>query len=167
MTFHSGGGIEKETSQSEWHTAILWTYYDCQIANTYGNQNVLRVRFYTWLLNRDATLTWDNLSKRGRLDLSICILCNNSVEDNMLNCSFSALVWLKTTSLFQLHIDMVEGLEIWARAWVSKEDKGFAMMVASTIYWNLWQERNGRVFENTSHTIDDYVLKFIMIFYSG
>lgn len=54
---------------------------------------------------------------------------------------------------------MTEGLDIWARLRVCKDNLGLVTRMDSAIYCNIWRERNGRIFENTSHTVDIYVFR--------
>lgn len=94
----------------------------------------LKVCFFIWLLAKNANFTSANQMKRGRIRPSMCVLCKNSGEDNqhlMLNYTFSAIVELKSASLFELHIDMSVGSEIWARLRVCKENHRFITMVVS------------------------------------
>ena len=39
-----------------------------------------KVTAFLWLISHSSILTWDNLSKRGFLEPSICLLCGNAEE---------------------------------------------------------------------------------------
>lgn len=45
----------------------------------------LKIRVFLWLLVKEAILIWDNLQKRGWIDLKVCVLCGH--EDDQVSTS--------------------------------------------------------------------------------
>lgn len=77
----------------------------------------------------------------------------------LLNCLCSALVQEKCASLFGMHIDMAKISTAWERTRVWKGNRGLVAIIVAAICQNIWTERNVRIFNNTSHTVDSYVAK--------
>jgi hypothetical protein len=56
----------------------------------------LRIQLFCWLMFENRILTWDNLSKRGLIGPSRCVLCGEreeSLNHLMVDCLFTKEVW--------------------------------------------------------------------------
>ncbi|XP_020086093.1 uncharacterized protein LOC109708688 [Ananas comosus] len=119
----------------------------------------LRVKIFMWLAARNKILTADTLAKRGWVGPSICTLCSRSGESLQhifFYCSYSTTVW---TNLLQHHLTTQRALLAlpgdlptrWNRARISikgrRHRRGFDTLL-TTICWELWKERNKRIFDN-------------------
>lgn len=132
-----------------------------RMAASYGGPSIpSKYIFFMWLLVKNANLTWASLQKRGWEGPSIYVICKNNGYDGqhlILNYSFSTQAWLKCTLLFTLYIDMLEGSDVWAGLRLCKDNRGLVTRIVAAIYWNIWREKNNRIFKNTSHTVDGCV----------
>lgn len=54
---------------------------------------------------------------------------------------------------------MSEGSDISARLKICKSNCGLVIRVVAVICWNIWRERNNKIFNNTSYTVDGCVLE--------
>ena len=55
-----------------------------------------KITLFLWLVTHSSILTWDNLSKRGFVGPSLCILCGEAEEtmNHLLNyCHYIAQIW--------------------------------------------------------------------------
>ncbi len=119
-----------------------------------------RVKLFLWLAVRNRLPTTDFLTKRGWTGPSICYLCNRAeegLEHLLFNCSYSHLVWRRTLLGFQRACTTLLGgngdlATRWTRARVAMDKStrsAFDPCIAATC-WELWKERNYRIFEERS-----------------
>lgn len=54
---------------------------------------------------------------------------------------------------------MLGGSDAWTRLRLCKDNHGLVTRIVATICWNVWRERNDRIFNNTSHTVNDCVFR--------
>lgn len=104
--------------------------------------------FFMWLVTKDAILTCVNLQKRGWVGPNYCVLCKRDSKDGqhlLLNYPYSTLVWLKSASTFGLDIKMSERERILARIQYNKRNYRLATIVTIATCWNIWKERNERI----------------------
>ena len=55
-----------------------------------------KITLFLWLVTHSSILAWDNLSKRGFVGPSICMLCGEAAEtmNHLLNsCPYTAQIW--------------------------------------------------------------------------
>jgi hypothetical protein len=130
--------------------------YEMQFRGTYCTFNTKAIwwvkaeekhRLFVWLLVQNKILTVDRLQVRNWSCDPICRLCDQEPETAQrlcLHCVYAQEVW-----------HLVSG---WSKAggiWLSVEDRRWKharLLAALLIYtcWNLWKERNRRVFEGVS-----------------
>jgi len=113
-------------------------------------------KFFAWLLVQSKILTADKLLARQWPCNPLCPLCNQeqeTAEHLVLHCNFAKLVWEKMEVWTQQLVRPPEnGLEIvdwWQKELAQLPKQTRKTKAAMMIYcaWNLWKERNRRVFE--------------------
>ena len=111
---------------------------------------IMRTKFFAWLLLNDRLNTKDLLKRRNWqvTDDYHCVLCpNRSYEDRMhlfFVCNFSYRIWT------YLQIDWSLGQDIQSTAVQARKDfkQPFFMEVVILACWNIWKQRNGKIFED-------------------
>ena len=121
-----------------------------------------KVKFYLWLLLQNKNWTVDRLQARGWPHNDLCKLCDQEPETAnhlALHCSFAKEVWFQFrdshNAMFAVADESQPVGEWWERlcsASGSREQNRGNMTVAAYIVWNLWKERNQRVFEHKELT---------------
>jgi hypothetical protein len=116
-------------------------------------------KFFTWLLIQSKILMADKLQARNWPCNPVCPLCDQApetAEHISLHCVFLQEVWVLvnawTTGLVQVPSHGV-GLEQWwnsSLAAVVKDQKRRLAGLLMRTAWNIWKERNMRVFEQST-----------------
>ena len=114
-------------------------------------------KFFAWLLVQCEILTADKLAARQWPCNQICVLCNQEQETAahlILHCSFALSVWQKmqiwTQQLVQMPIGYSEIIDWWQKELAQLPKKTRRTKAAFMMYgaWNIWKERNRRIFEH-------------------
>lgn len=112
-------------------------------------------KFFAWLLVQSKILTADKLLARQWPCNPICPLCNQDQEtasDLILHCVFAQQVWGRMFNWTQALVNTPQSgmqiLEWWERELAKLPKKTRKLKAAMMIYtaWNIWKERNRRVF---------------------
>ena len=120
---------------------------------------------------REKVLTADNLQKRGWPHQDQCALCNGPLESCLhlsLLCPFAKAVWNQVLSWEHFDAQLIcptqdpPNLKSWwqeAASKIAKEEKrGFNGLVIYTL-WNIWKERNRRIFNNIQESAMQVALR--------
>uniref|UniRef100_A0A8R7R9R8 Reverse transcriptase zinc-binding domain-containing protein n=1 Tax=Triticum urartu TaxID=4572 RepID=A0A8R7R9R8_TRIUA len=117
-----------------------------------------KVKFYLWLLLQNRNWTADRLQARGWPHNALCSLCDQELETAnhlSLQCSFAKVIWdllrRSTDDLCTAAATATSISEWWehtGRGRGSKDRNKEEMALAAYIVWNLWKERNRRIFEH-------------------
>jgi hypothetical protein len=119
----------------------------------------LNVRFFAWILLRHKILTANNLAKRGWPHDPMCPLCNAAPETPThlcLECPFTQNVWMHLTSHLgrqDLQIAASHTISAWWRRLLhsfDKKQKAKFDRLMLYFWWNIWKERNRRIFQSNS-----------------
>ena len=111
--------------------------------------------FFAWLLVQCKILTADKLAARQWPCNQICVLCNQEQETAahlILHCSFALSVWQKmqiwTQQLVQMPIGYSKIIDWWQKELAQLPKKTRRTKAAFMMYgaWNIWKERNRRIF---------------------
>lgn len=142
--------------------------YDIQFAGTYPVCNTRPIwearvegkhRFFAWLLVQERILTADKLLVRNWPCNPICPLCDQHQESALhlcLNCVYSREVWFLvqnwTEGLVSVPNSETSVEEWWNRALAGQAKEQRRRKASIMIYttWNIWKERNRRVFQQTT-----------------
>ena len=117
-----------------------------------------KTKFFAWLATQNRLWTADRLEKRGRPNCGLCPLCKQSAESVnhlFVHCRYTRRLcdyikdWL---GLHSLHPTQWDGLSI--KSWWSLMTEGptqnrkAAASLTLLTSWEIWNERNDRVFRN-------------------
>ncbi len=118
----------------------------------------LRIKIFLWLAARNRILTADLLAKKGWHRPSICLLCCGNVEDLehlFFRCPYARIVWSRILHGEQrVLLDLLnppgELATRWrrARSSLTGRAKDFVDLCIAATCWELWMERNQRLFNN-------------------
>jgi hypothetical protein len=120
-----------------------------------------KMRFFGWLILHQKTLTAQNLLRRHWPCNWICSLCGEAFEDtnHLFNvCPFFRKVWLMVCQW--QNIPGAQPADDTATWWADLNQlhpKPFKFRVKGSLlatWWNVWLERNRRIFQNISYTED-------------
>jgi len=110
----------------------------------------------------DKILTADNLQKRGWPHHEHCVLCNGPLETGLhlsLLCPFAKAVWSQVLSWENFDVQLPQQdpqcLATWwedVASMVPKQERRTFTGVLIYVVWNLWKERNMRIFKNEHKT---------------
>jgi len=110
----------------------------------------------------------DKLAARQWPCNQICVLCNQEQETAahlILHCSFALSVWQKmqiwTQQLVQMPIGYSEIIDWWQKELAQLPKKTRRTKAAFMMYgaWNIWKERNRRIFEHKEGSPADVMHK--------
>ena len=115
---------------------------------------------FAWIIIQNKILTADNLARRGWPHQTQCVLCNGPLETGQHLCllyPFAQAVWHQVLSWESLDLPqetnptnfvcISDRWETTAKIVHKNQRRDFNSLVIY-IMWNLWKERNQRIFEN-------------------
>eukprot|EP00253_Pinus_taeda_P020669 PITA_20669 len=117
-----------------------------------------KISTFLWLLSHNRVLTWDNLRKRKFEGPSICLNCKQEEETAvhlMQLCPFSRKIWEKVTFRCQKEGRELGHVNNTLRKWPQQPYQSNILntlwqILPGIVMWNLWKERNRRIFKNQS-----------------
>lgn len=122
-----------------------------------------KIKMFVWLVGKKRILTWDRIQKRGFSGPSRCSLCQLDKEDqeHLLNgCSAAQFQWEKTRNLFSTTDrnpqDIIQTLCDWGEGkFKSRIVRRAWNLTAGFNVWNLWKERNSRIFKGKASDLEE------------
>ena len=123
-----------------------------------------KCKFFAWTLSNDKILTADNLAKRGWPHHPLCSLCNQAPETSShlcLMCPYALQTWTRVFSLSNCNIlsrvspqNFSTFMSWWQQASLltPKGDRKNFNGLVIYIVWNIWKERNRRIFQQVELT---------------
>lgn len=128
--------------------------------SVWKNMAPTKVKCFSWLVVRRACLTHEVLQKKGIYIKSRCSLCFEAAETNnhlFLHCKVTNQIWAFFINIAKERWTMPEHtadlLNCWIRKGVSKNQRKWWRTVPACIWWKIWKERNGRIFEGRCNSI--------------
>jgi len=124
-----------------------------------------RCKIFAWILVQDKILTAQNLQKRGWPHQQQCVMCNGPLETSLhlcLICPFAKAVWNQIltwenfTQIQQQQNANPTHIKSWwedVAAKAPRAERRRLNGVAIYTFWNIWKERNRRIFDNRSETV--------------
>ena len=116
----------------------------------------LKISTFLWLVVHNNILTQDNLWKRGFIGPSWCHLCGQEEEtqNHLLNiCPYSSCIWNHNASIMRMSDrnctilkEIIEGYR--SSTFQSPIVNRIRQFLPGFILWNIWKERNGRIFKS-------------------
>ncbi|CAN0920773.1 Putative ribonuclease H protein At1g65750, partial [Linum grandiflorum] len=121
----------------------------------------LKVQCFCWKTFQKKIATLDNLQRRGFQLANRCPLCQIEIEtlDHLfLRCSFSSLVWGNISSRLSMYDPTHSSTREFIAAWkglncLSRFQTAMKVIMHATL-WNLWLERNERIFNDKVSSSD-------------
>jgi hypothetical protein len=129
-----------------------------------------KCRIFAWILLQHKILTADNLAKRRWPHDPMCQLCNAAPETPAhlcLHCPFTQNVWMLLISHIgrsDLQLSSSHAIRSWWRRMrrsFDKKQKAKFDGLLLYFWWNIWKERNRRIFQRTSLGVDAVALLII------
>lgn len=123
-----------------------------------------KCKFFAWTLIQDKILTADNLASRDWPHHDTCTLCNGPLETSQhlcLLCPFAQSVWQQVLAWENHNLGQLGSPDRfpsisawWERAAMNIQKDKLHDFNGAAIYimWNIWKERNRRIFEDKSQT---------------
>jgi hypothetical protein len=159
------------TSRSAYNAQFLGSYSQFHGKSIWKADSEGKHKFFAWLLVQSKILTADKLMSRQWPCNPVCSLCNQEQETAahlVLHCSFARQVWERMeewTQLVRLPENGIEIVDWWQKELVQLPKKTRRLKAAMMMYcaWNLWKERNRRVFgqkvKNPAEVMQEIKLK--------
>ncbi|CAL1393885.1 unnamed protein product [Linum trigynum] len=118
-----------------------------------------KICYFLWLVYHNRILTQDNLMRRGWNIASRCTLCEADIETTnhlFRECRFNNSIWssfMQVLKVFGPHADEMQNvIHSWPTedpsAWLER----FIHLFLHAFTWELWKERNGRMFNDEKHS---------------
>jgi hypothetical protein len=121
------------------------------------------VAFFVWLVALGKILTLDNLKKKNMVLINSCGMCKmdeESIDHLLLHCECAQFLWNAFFSRFGLAWAMLRGMVNLLQCWWTGGRSRSAVvwkMSPLCIMWCLWSERNGRFFEDSKRSLEDFL----------
>jgi hypothetical protein len=126
------------------------------------SKDPMKCRLFMWLAVHMRCLTADNLQRRNWPHNPTCALCRVANEDCthlFLHCRYTQQVWHRfrawTKASFPIPDDDFHTEEWWieARKVVPKAIRRDFDTISILLHWQVWKERNARIFQNEFSTV--------------
>jgi hypothetical protein len=122
-----------------------------------------KCKIFAWLILQNRVWTADRLQKRGWPNCGLCKLCNQvqeSADHLLFKCRFTVRIWTALKTWLGLHDveptdwQSLRTVKDWWIHGIHKRGNNRKAMasLAMLVSWEIWKERNARVFRNTSIT---------------
>ncbi|XP_021985772.1 uncharacterized protein LOC110881959 [Helianthus annuus] len=176
LLWKDGNDLNGFSSSGVWHSLrhkepeVNW----CSIV--WFAQCIPRHAFMMWLimkrklLTQDKILQWD-LSRRKNMNMMCCLLCFEDFDSHphlFFECKYSSQVWTQIRDRGGMNSVCPRWSEIvnWlcARAYHKRADTYVAKLLVAATAYNIWLERNARLFKNQlrpPETVSDIIIKTV------
>ena len=144
------------TAKSAYNTQFFGSYSQFKGKYIWKAEVEGKHKFFAWLLVQSKILTADNLVARQWPCNTVCSLCGQEQETAshlILHCNFAQQVWSEVESWTHHLVHKPNSglliLDWWEKELVQLSRKARRTKAAVMIYtaWNIWKERNRRVFD--------------------
>jgi hypothetical protein len=156
------------TTQSAYRIQFEGSYSRLKLTPIWRAKAEPKCRFFAWTLLHKKILTANNLMKRNWANDPICKLCGNEPETPnhlCLNCPFAKQVWTQLKRWLDLSVievvpmsGTIHGYWRKCRAKVDNSQRRKFDGVMIYFWWNLWKERNRRIFQQRSLQTDQVAM---------
>eukprot|EP00253_Pinus_taeda_P002060 PITA_02060 len=145
------------TSKEAYHILIKGNYIKDKIWKRIWQPPIWpKISTFLWLLTHNRILTWDNLRKRKFAGPSICLNCKieeESAAHLMHLCPLSHRIWEKVSFRYQKEVTVQGDINTTLRSWPQQPYQCKILntlwqLIPGTVMWNIWKERNRRVFKD-------------------
>ena len=122
-----------------------------------------KCKIFAWLAIQNRIWTADRLERRGWQNCGLCKLCNQVQETGahlLFKCRFTTRIWSSIKTWLGLHDVMpsdwqhLPTVKDWWMEVINKKapNRKAMMSLAMLVSWEIWKERNARVFRHHSST---------------
>lgn len=129
-----------------------------------------KCKIFAWLIIQNRVWTADRLQKRGWPNCGTCKLCNQAQESAshlLFKCRFTICVWSRVKNWLGLQDvnpatwHTMRNVKEWWNEAIHKQGQSKKAMasLAMLVSWEIWKERNARVFRNNASTLSMLVTK--------
>ena len=144
------------SAKSAYHAQFLGRLHQPELASVWKVKTDRKIRFFLWLLLQNRNWTADRLLLRGWPHDPKCKLCDLVIETAAhlsFQCPYVRQVWL---SLSATHADLTatalaaSSVNSWWGALLQlkpNKTRNNSLSMASFALWNIWLERNRRIFD--------------------
>ena len=122
--------------------------------------------FFLWLTLQKRVLTADRLAKFGIFGPSWCVLCKQNSEDAehlFYGCHFAQSCWEWLRAQLMWSTPLPNSFQALLLSWPTKLDNGVYNKLwnicPSIVVWELWKERNRRIFRNSEMSLERFLIK--------
>ncbi|WVZ91921.1 hypothetical protein U9M48_038032, partial [Paspalum notatum var. saurae] len=147
--------------------SVVWKFSS---NNQYSAWAPSKYKFFSWLAIQDRVWTGDRLARRGWPHSPVCVLCRLTQESGLhLFCEyqFSKRIWAEVALWAAVqhlepstwgHYDSI--LQWWSSPSEAPIDSKLGLRsLIILVVWELWCERNARIFENRGSTVQQVLAK--------
>lgn len=127
---------------------------------------LLKAGDFAWLAVQDRVLTGMRLDRLGITAVFSCVFCNKNLESSkhlFLHCDFAYACqqWLfeKLNRSFVIGKDLLSHFRAWPLLFASSFYACLWIISPSIVIWNIWLERNNRIFKQTSSSLAEVLLR--------
>eukprot|EP00253_Pinus_taeda_P002560 PITA_02560 len=121
-----------------------------------------KVTLFLWMVGNKKILTWDRLRRRNFQGPSICHNCfqDEETQQHLLDtCPLANLIWEKISFRCQrrckVNIDIIDTIRQWPKTPYNCAILNHLWnIIPGLTLWNLWKERNQRIFKNQTSPIE-------------
>ena len=124
----------------------------------------LKLKVFGWLLLMDRLNTRDMMQRRHwNVQDDTCVLCHLASHEDRVHlfftCNFSQCVWNYLGISWISHSNQ----STYMMALSARKDFGFPFFseVVFTASWNIWTQRNGKIFRNVNPSFRDWRRNFV------
>jgi hypothetical protein len=127
-----------------------------------------KIKFFIWTLLQNRLWTADRLQARNWEHNELCVGCDQVLESAnhlILACPFAKEIWFKTDTFYPLAARAAmdaTSISSWWNTVVKLKKKGppeDECTAAVYIAWNIWLERNRRIFKNSVQSPTDVLVR--------
>ena len=127
-----------------------------------------KVKFFIWTLLQNRLWSGDRLQARNWDHNDLCAGCDQVLESAhhlILDCPFAKEIWFKTNSFFPLASQAARhasSISAWWNRVAKLKKKGRQLdecTAAVYIAWNIWLERNRRIFKDSAQPSTDVLVR--------
>jgi mannosylglycoprotein endo-beta-mannosidase len=146
------------TSKSAYSVQFRGTYCSFDTKAIWKASAEGKHKLFAWLLVQNRILTADLLLVRNWLCQPVCILCDQNWETTVhlcLHCVYAREVWFMVSNWAEVTIQVPAqdvSTKVWWNGAMQERSKSLARRAAAILMctgWNLWKERNRRIFSGT------------------
>ncbi|XP_039118169.1 uncharacterized protein LOC120254088 [Dioscorea cayenensis subsp. rotundata] len=132
-----------------------------------------KINLFNWLAWDNKILTLENLAMRrcNLLQSTACVLCHAGVETAdhlLLHCPFALHIWTFFGQLFGVRHWPRSLVDLWGdwRRMIPKPLIPFWDLLVRAINWNIWLERNARIFNSNCLSSVSIIMKIVRMLIS-